>query len=58
MSKDCVVDETKSEPGCCHINPDATNSKRWQASSTACYTEKDYTMLTIADGEPRVRAVI
>merc|ERR1719347_579985 len=53
VTKDCVVDETTTEPGCCYINPDAAYSMRWQESCTAFSTEKDCTMLTNADGEPR-----
>merc|ERR1719420_1382678 len=53
LDVDCVVDSTTIEPGCCYINPDAAYSKRWQESCTAFSTEKDCTMLTNADGEPR-----
>ena len=52
---DCAFGTTKTpkEPGCCYGNPELAYSKRWMDACTAYATERECTLLTNDDGEPR-----
>merc|ERR1719204_2180542 len=50
----CEWDATTTvTPGCCFANPEAAYSPKWMTTCTGYYTERECTMLTNADDEPR-----
>jgi len=53
VEKDCVVDSTTIQPGCCYGNPDAAYSKKWMDTCTAFYNERDCLQMTDGEGAPR-----